>query len=189
MFLMPMGRCDEALHQNALAVSADPLNMFFRTATSMYLVGTGQEDEGAGQLFRIKQEINAPAFVANFWLCAYNVRRGRLDEALALAEEAYALAPSSLIGILAGILTLAGDPRRASLLREKLGNGEAQGAPFALVCYHAVRGEIDAAAFWYAKAIDQRDQRTPWILAHAFGTAITSSSHWPGLAKMMNLPV
>jgi len=61
-------------------------------------------------------------------------------------------------------------------------------APAGLVNLHLMRGENDIAAGWFAKAIEQRDTPTPWILHRMFGNQLTSSSYWPALARMMNLP-
>jgi hypothetical protein len=46
---------------------------------------------------------------------------------------------------------------------------------------------IDRAAMWLEKAIEQRDTRTPWIVPNLFGSLFTSSSRWQELAKKMNL--
>jgi hypothetical protein len=112
-------------------------------------------------------------------------------EALAFAEKTYTLVPgnSFAVGLLAGMLARTGDVNRAERLLEKLGAGEAYGAPAGLVCYHVVRSELDLAAGWFEKAIAQRDTRAPWILPRIFGNVLTSSAHWPRLARMMNLPL
>jgi hypothetical protein len=49
--------------------------------------------------------------------------------------------------------------------------------------------EIDAAADWYEKAIQERD---PFVVVFArisYGKVLRESPRWPKLAKMMNLPV
>lgn len=89
-----------------------------------------------------------------------------------------------VIGTLAGALERSGDGDRAERLRGELGTGEANGAPAGLVSYHLVRGDADAAATWFERAIAQRDPCTSWIV----GDLLTSSRHWPALAKAMNLP-
>src|SRR5262249_40129136 len=118
------------------------------------------------------------------------LRHGRFEDALALAERAYAVEPrnSMLIGTLAGALERCGDHDRAERLRGELGSGEATGAPCGLGSYHLARGDVDAAATWFERAIAQRDPRTSWILPRVFGDLLTSSRHWPALAKAMNLP-
>jgi hypothetical protein len=88
----------------------------------------------------------------------------------------------------AGILEQTGDAGRAKTLVEKLGDGSAFGAPAGLVCYHAVRGDLNKAADWFEKVIAQRDTRAPWILPNMTGSFLTSSPRWPRLAKLMNLP-
>jgi hypothetical protein len=47
---------------------------------------------------------------------------------------------------------------------------------------------VDSAAHWFGRVIAQHDPRASWILRRVFGDVLTSSGHWPALAKMMNLP-
>jgi serine/threonine-protein kinase len=189
IYLAPMGQEPEAVRQlQLLALADDPLNLMFQAAAGMYLVGTSSEEQGVANLHKAL-EFNDRFFVAHLWLCALAVRHGRFDEALERAEKAYAVAPSTAIGMLAAVLSLKGETVRANALRETLGAGEAQGAPAVLACYYGLLGEFDEAAVWYERAIAQRDPRAPWILAHLFGNSFTSSRHWPRLAAMMNLPV
>jgi len=49
--------------------------------------------------------------------------------------------------------------------------------------YHLVRLETDQSADWLAKAIEQRDSGVPALLPF-----MRTSSRWPALAKMLNLP-
>ena len=49
--------------------------------------------------------------------------------------------------------------------------------------FHLLCGEIDQAADWFEKAIEQRDPAMPTL-----GYRFRSSPRWPALAKMMNLP-
>jgi hypothetical protein len=49
--------------------------------------------------------------------------------------------------------------------------------------------EIDDAADWFANAIAQGEvQPLMWFAASNFLKPLRSSSRWPALAKMMNLP-
>jgi TolB-like protein len=187
IYSAPFDQGAEALRQMDRALTEDPLNVLFRASRGFYHLAAGNEEHGAAEL-REALELDAHCFVAHLWLCALAVRHGRVDEALERAEKAYAVAPSTAIGMLAAALLLKGETTRASALRGKLGAGEAQGAPAVLVTYYGMLGELDEAALWYERAIAQRDPRAPWILARLFGNSFTSSRHWPRLAHLMNLP-
>jgi eukaryotic-like serine/threonine-protein kinase len=187
-YLCPLGKGAETLRQMDQALIDDPLSVLFRAARGMLYLGAGNEERGAAEL-RQALELDGHFFIAHLWLCALAVKHGRFDEALARAEQAYAVAPSTAIGWLAATLSLKGETARANALRETFGAGEAQGAPAGLVCYYGLLGDFDEAAVWYERAIAQRDPRAPWILAHLFDNSFTSSRHWPRLAALMNLPV
>ena len=105
-------------------------------------------------------------------------------------EKAYALAPWNVcaIGLYAGVLAVSGYRPRAEALLSGLGDGTAFGAPLGFILFHGSLEEIDLAAEWYARAIEQRDTRAPWILAHLLGDRLTSSRQWPALRRMMKLP-
>jgi len=111
-----------------------------------------------------------------------------MEQALADAEKAHQMAPWNYgaCAVFAGLLASAGHQDRAAELIAKL-PAAAYGAPISLAIYHAIRGELDLAAEWYAKGIEQRDPRalpTRYIL----GPQFHYSAHWPRLAKMMKLP-
>ena len=54
--------------------------------------------------------------------------------------------------------------------------------------FHICCGEIDLAADWYEKAIEERDSLVPSTLQTAIGEAVRASPRWPKLAALMNLP-
>jgi TPR repeat protein len=62
--------------------------------------------------------------------------------------------------------------------------GKAYGAPLGLCYFHFLCGEIDRAADWLEKAIEQRHPAAAVIASIFF----RSTSRWPALAKLMNLP-
>jgi serine/threonine-protein kinase len=188
-YLAPLGKMQELKREIALALQEDPLNILLLGADAMYTLGGGDLEEGEAKLRQIL-ELEPRFWIANLWLGALRVAQERWPEALALTEKAYAVAPGNYfnIGQLSGILTRIGDPVRAGALMQQLGDGGAFGAPAGLVAYHLALGEIDAAADWFEKLIDQRDPRAPWIVPHIFGGRLKSSPRWPALARKMNLP-
>ena len=61
---------------------------------------------------------------------------------------------------------------------------EAYGSPRGMLLFHALCGEDEEAQRWTAKAVEQRDYYGATFAARFF----QSGSHWPALAKMINLP-
>ena len=116
-------------------------------------------------------------------ICA---QQQRYDEALVLTETAHALMPwSSLtVGQLAAILVRTGGVSRADALINKLKADEPPAAMAGLAVFHALCGEIDQAAQWAERGIEQRDM--PFI--QNLGWLLRPTSRWPALAKLMNLP-
>jgi serine/threonine protein kinase/Tfp pilus assembly protein PilF len=188
-YLAPLGRTKEAEAEVAQALEEDPLNFLFRVSIGMLRIGSGREEEGEIALREVL-ELNENVWIACHWLCSLHVRRGEFSEALNYAQKAFLLVPQNTasVGMLAGLLTRAGDTRRAEELLARLGPEEVFGVPAALTVYHAVRSELDLAADWFEKLIVQRDTRAPWILSRWIGAPLMSSSRWPALARMMNLP-
>jgi hypothetical protein len=88
----------------------------------------------------------------------------------------------------AGALARSGQTRAAEELRQTLADGEACGASLGLMEYYLFRQDIDRAAHWARKSIDQRDLVVPFLLRHPNADLLRNGSHWPSLAKMMNLP-
>jgi len=123
-------------------------------------------------------------------LAGYHVSRAELDQALALSEKSYALAPQlpHVIGLLAGLLKRAGETRRADELLGKLQAAAAFGAPRGMAVYHWVLREFDAEADWLEKAIDQRDFYAAGYLRLSYGRELRSTPRWAGLMRKLNLP-
>ena len=86
------------------------------------------------------------------------------------------------VGLLAGVVACEGDAARAESLLTQFLPGR-YGAAVGWAAYHLARRETDQAADWIAKAIEQRDSAVPVLLPY-----VRTSSRWPALAKMMNLP-
>ena len=103
-----------------------------------------------------------------------------------LTEKAHALMPWSSLttGHLAAILVRTGGFSRADALIKRLKADEPPAATVGLAVFHGLCGEIDQAAQWAARAIEQRDMP----LIQNLGWLLQPTSHWPALAKLMNLP-
>ena len=67
------------------------------------------------------------------------------------------------------------------MLQPLLNAPDAYGAPRGLAIFHLLCGEIDQAADWIEKSVEQRDLYSVSSFNHRLG------ARWPPLAKMMNL--
>jgi len=186
VYLLALGRTGEATAQVVRVVQEDPLHVPRRLTLAICLEVSGQD--------AAKELLQAAELDENFWLtfgvlANCHAAHGRLAEAFAAAERAYSLAPRipRNAGFLAGVLARTGDVSRAQAVLSKLGSGEAPGVPIALAVYHLLCGEIDQAANWVEKAIEQREPGILFLLRQPLAQTLRSSQRWPALAKMMNL--
>ena len=110
-YLWSMGRPAEALQQLELALQQDPLNPSVLLYRAIILVAAGRDEE-ASRRFREILELIPAAAPALGLLANMHFLRGELDQARALMEKAYALAPyvPNAIGSMAGLLSRTGDP-------------------------------------------------------------------------------
>jgi eukaryotic-like serine/threonine-protein kinase len=187
--LAPLGRMSEALEQIRRSLEEDPLNIYSRVMLGAELFACGRFIEAEEAQLRAL-DLDPNYWLAYAWRSTQRAVQGRLEEARADAERAYQAAPWNVlgIGVYAGLIALAGDQPAAEKLIEKIGDGPSDGAPCAYIAYHTLRFELDEAAAWYEKAIEQRDTRAPWITAALFGDRLTTHPRWPALRRMMNLP-
>jgi len=184
-YLCSVGRMQEAMEQVKRALREDPLNVLLRICPGEYLLAEG-DPAGEASLLKVL-ELNENAWIAMLWLAAFYVTSGRTPEAQTLAARAYDLVLNAT-GFVAGFAKLSGDGQRAEALLAVLGSTDTYGVPAHYFIYYMVCGELDVAAGWLQKMIEQRDTRAPWLLPHLFGLGFTASPYWPKLAKMMNLP-
>ena len=131
-------------------------------------------------------EFNKSDFLPYSVIAAGHFFAGNVAEAREPAEEAVRRSPWSAwaVGFLAGLLALTGDKERAERLIQSM-----QGMiPIGMIVYHLVGGDIDAVIDWYERAIEQRQPMAVLLAAAGYMRRVRSSSRWPKLAKMMNLP-
>ncbi len=132
-----------------------------------------------------------PDFVAAYTLQALDVTKAPLPEALAFAEKGVRLAPwnPKTAGVLAGLLVRSGDRARVAEIIGGLGDGRANSAPVAFAIFHLLCGEVEKAAEWTERALEQKHPLVSMLLlAPPWKPLLQTSSHWPKLAKVMNLP-
>ena len=155
----------------------------------MCLQAAGLEADASAQFHQIL-EFDEMVWPVYCWLCVNYALRGMLQDAVAYADKAYALAPwhTEAIGALAGLLVRTGDTRHADELLQKLRTGQAYAAPIGFLIFHLLCGDIEAAANWAEKAIEQRHLLILFYLCAPLAKPLRTSRRWPALASMVNLP-
>jgi Tfp pilus assembly protein PilF len=183
--LLAVGRSVEAVEAIAPAVREDPLNHLYRNILATGFRHLGRLNDALAELQKIL-EVDENYGPAVFALGAIREQQGFSEEALQLSQRAYGLMPwlSPLIGQFAALLVRAGAADRADALVDKLKSGGVCGAPAGLAAFHALRGELDQAAVYAERAIDERYAR----FVHILGPLFQRTPHWPVLARRMNLP-
>ena len=188
-FLASSGRVGEALEQVERAIREDPLNPMFHCTRCVHLTAIGRHAEAELE-FRRALELN-PTFcppTCSRWggISARNAGTG----ACLCRAVLFPLRPSSPLatGHLAGMLMRTGDAARAQQILSQIESGSEYAQPLGLTIYHLLAGDIDKAANWMERAIEQR---VPGAVVHRLVpiyAALHASPRWPELAKMMNLP-
>jgi serine/threonine-protein kinase len=188
-YLLATGRPAEAVLEIERALREDPLNSPLLVYRAINLVAAGRDEE-ASKAYREILELNPGISPAYTSLGALSLLRGELDQALALIEKAYAMAPSlpNNIGLLAGLSMRTGDTRRAQELLGKLQPVDAFAVPRGMAVYHWVLGEFEAMADWIEKGIDQHDPSAMLLPRLQYGRELRSTPRWAGLMRKLNLP-
>jgi TolB-like protein len=185
--LRALGRRQEAVQQMQRAVEQDPLNVSWR-AILAHILGTSEMYEPALEELRKALELDDNHWLPNFILAETRLESGNLPEALAAAEKAYRAFPrhSMCWGIFAAVLTRLGEKERAAaLVREA---GESPNPIWGRVLYHLSCSEIDQAASWYERMIQQREPFAIFFASDSLLKPLRASRHWPKLARLMDLP-
>jgi serine/threonine-protein kinase len=188
-YLLGSGRGQEALEQLERAVQGDPLHLMHRAALALSLMAVGRYTQAEELLYQ-SRDLDPNHFVTHMELALVHVARQRFVEALPFAEKGFSLAPwyAPGVGLYAGLLVRTGEPDRGREIARSLGDGEAYGAAKGLAVFHSLCGDIDAAADWYEKAIEERDPEILYFLQGVPGEPLRAISHWSRLAALVNLP-
>jgi tetratricopeptide (TPR) repeat protein len=188
-FLALTGQVEEALEQSEKAIQGDPLNPMFHCTRCVHLTVSGRHAEAEAE-FRRTLDLN-PNFIPLYMLTVGRyLSQGKPEQELACAERYYAIAPwgPMAIGHLAGMLRRTGHADRAQQVLRGIEPGSQYAQPLGWTVYHLLAGDIDTAADWMERAIEQR---VPGAVVHRLVpvyAALRASPRWPKLAKMMNLP-
>jgi len=181
------GRFRESVTEMRRAVEQDPLNVSWRSILGSHLDLSGMHDQAQEEVLKAL-EIDENHWLPNCILGQIYMATGRYTEAVAAAEKADLFNPmhSMPAAILAAALVQVGEKDRAvDVFREM---GDSPKPLWGRVEYHLYRSDIDAAADWCEKMIEQRE---PFALIYACSSLckdLRQSPLWPALTRKMNLP-
>lgn len=187
-YLLPVGRYDEAAEQCARALNEDPLDVMGRLRFAQCLRAAGRIEDA------VKEQRRALEFDERLWFTHFligldHLIAGEIPDASRHIERAYALAPwsPSAIGLLAAMLTRTGREDRANELVHQLEADRTGATALGLGIYYLHFPDIERCADWTERAIADRH---PAIFFYLIYAGVLRESHrWPGLAKLLNLPV
>jgi serine/threonine-protein kinase len=187
-YLLALGRREKAVEWAQAAVHGDPLHLVIRNFAAIALAAAGRDVE-AEENFRQVIHLDPGFFWAHHFLAEYYVARAKFAEALRCEEIAFSLAPwyAPIVGLYAGLLMHAGRMDEGEKLVRNLRPGEAYGASAGLALFHTCQGQVDPAADWFEKAIEERNSLVVLVLQSAIGEQLRASPRWPKLASLMNL--
>jgi eukaryotic-like serine/threonine-protein kinase len=184
IYLQPLGQCRESAAEMRLAVEQDPLNVSYRAILASHLVHARKA------LLEVQKalDIDRNNFAARLILVEALQAQGAVADAVAAAEQAYDVAPwnGNIVGMFAGLLAQVGDAARGEELMRHVDNADSN--PFSRVFFHVLRSEIDLAADWYERSIEQRELFALICAPAPVIVPLRKSARWPRLARLMNLP-
>jgi hypothetical protein len=128
--------------------------------------------------------------MTNLYIASSYADRGLIEQALPFAEKIATSAPWFGLGVgqYAGLLVRVDQTEKASDVLQTLGHGERYGAAMGLAMFHIRCGNLELAADWFEKAIEERNTTVAVYLQSATGAPLRASPRWFILAALMNLP-
>jgi TolB-like protein len=183
-YLLPLGQIKEALTHALQSVKEDPLSRNNHYGLASCFLALGRLSDAQTEGYRLL-EIEDNYWVGFHTLAIVYAAQERWTEALEFAEKASPFALPA-VGILSGVLKRVGETNRAEELLQKLMPDSNYCAPLGLAAYYVMCGEVDKAADYWNKSIEQRH---PFDLTDFYVRSfLKTSRQWPTLAKLMNLP-
>ncbi len=192
VYLLLVGRARESAEQCFRGLKDDPLSFLGRFHYAAALFSAGEDDAGEAELREVCA-IHSNLYQPYYLLGLSQALRGLHAEALPTAEKAYALAPwnTGTTGLFAGALMHAGKRRQAEELLQNLLPGDRYGTPLGLLVYSLACAEIETAAEWAWKVLEQRDPRLIFNLALLRSPSqrlLQTSTSWSALAARLAIP-
>jgi tetratricopeptide (TPR) repeat protein len=181
------GDIDRAIAIAERAIEEDPLEVWPRMNLHAYLQAAGRDREAYEQALKVL-ELDGNLVVARVSIAHFHAHWGELTEAVAAARQAHAVGPwyPDATATLAALLRRTGEEREMRALYDSLGSGKRFGDARAQALYHLLSGDIDTAADWVEKAVEERDHSILYYLRFVVCRSLQASERWPTIARMIN---
>lgn len=187
--LAPLGRLEEALATEDLALSKDPVELGMLVVRSLVLEGLGRQAAEVQSIERFCQLDPDFAF-GQFQLVRLRARQRRFDEAISLAERA---AAGGRWGITLGGLGIAHAAAGHTTIANDL-IAELQASPmctqshaFYTALITAAQGDASAAFDWAARSLERRDHLIGLFLRTSSFDLLRANGSFDRLLRMMNV--
>ena len=188
--LVPLGRSEEALEIQDLALAKDPLALHVIFNRSVILESLGHEEAESRSIERLTQL--DPNFIAGrLLLVRLRARQRRFDEAIALAEQTIEMGGrwAMTLGALGIAHASAGNTEAA---HEVIGELESspicrESRAFYSSLIAAALGDTASAFRWLAEGIEHRDHLMPMFLRSSSFDRLRRDARYDDLLRMMDI--
>jgi serine/threonine-protein kinase len=184
------GHIDEAIATAEQTIAEDPLEVWPRMNLHAFLQAAGRDREAYDQALKAL-EFDGNQVVARVSIAHFHAYWEDLDQAVAAARRAVEVGPwyPDAVATLAATLRRRGEKQEADALYRSLGSGGQFGDARTQAVYHLICGELDTAADWVEKAIEERDHSMQYYLRFVIGRRLRVSPRWAKIAHMSNIPI
>jgi serine/threonine-protein kinase len=190
LYLLHMGRLDEALEEIRRALELDPLSQPHNLVLAKIHYYRGEYDKAIEQ-YQATIDLD-PGFAAAYsWLGGTYQAKGMYEEAVEVQEKAVNLSRSPLfLGLLGSTYALSGMEKEALRVVDELKQRRRSQyvGPHSLARVYTSLGEIDQAFEWLDKAYEEKDAQMHFFLADPVSAPLRDDPRYEELLRKINLP-
>ena len=185
-FLSSMGRFDEGIAMAQQAVAVDPFSLSAIIRVGIAYSYAGQNAQAVVHLERARAM--EPSFIhAHSWLANSYREIGRHDDAIRIAEEAYALSQQEAFrGLLASVYRGAGRIEDAKAIIRDL-TADTATPPFFRALLHMFVDELDETYEALNRGVEERADMMHTLRTNPFFTSAWGDPRFAGILKRMRL--
>lgn len=188
-FLMAMGRIEESLAENELALKLDPLDDSINQYLGWHYLHARQFDRAIGQLEKTLTE-NPEFFLARVTLGMAYEQNGELDKAIAEFQKAYELEKNNIVrGFLGHAYAMAGDREEAQKILKELEelSERVYVPPYSIALIYTALSETDNAFEWFEKAYAAQNEWLNWLKIAPEVDSLRADPRFTDLLLRLNL--
>ncbi len=191
MFLLEVGRIEEALAENQRALQLNPTGRFVNAALAIKLVYLGRYDEAVAQAKAgLEMDTNSPN--AHFALGLAYSKKGIREQAISELKRAVALAPdfSGYMGALAYVYAVFGQASDACRVAEEMRElaTRARVGPSHVATAYTACGRNEEAFRWLERAYREHDPDLSYMKVDFMLDQLRPDPRFQDLLRRMNFP-